>query len=275
MLVTREGPTDASRFEAAGNEQCSARGRPLIVTAPPTAALTPPLPEHAKAQISDVAVRLAANSIANIPTNLFRILADIPMNQLIGINAASESLEGSGNWWLYTPTNALGWDQMDYAKAVGFTKMFTPIPEVAQAQADQLNAIMARNFPMTRPVPAFPDRALIPTTSRRTSARRHSKRYSDTVHLRRRVHHPGSVDRDAVVQSDGQVRSVRAGQGALGGFDQGSRGGLEHQRTFCRTAWRPHRCWVALQLLQPVRRRHLLCALPVTRGQGSTQLTCR
>ena len=131
-------------------------GASLIATAPPTAALTPPLPEHAKAQISDVAVRLAANSIANIPTNLFRILADIPMNQLIGINAASESLEGSGNWWIYTPTNALGWDQMDYAKAVGFTKMFTPIPEVAQAQADQLNAIMARNFPMTRSCTGIP-----------------------------------------------------------------------------------------------------------------------
>ncbi|NVN48820.1 hypothetical protein HLY00_240 [Mycolicibacterium hippocampi] len=125
-------------------------GASLIVAAPATPALTPPLPEEAKAQFSDVAVRLAANSIANIPTNLYRILMDSQKNQLDGLNAASESLEGSGNWWIYTPTNVLGWDHMDYAKAIGFTKLFTPIPEVAQAQADQLNAIMSRNFPMTQ-----------------------------------------------------------------------------------------------------------------------------
>lgn len=120
-------------------------GAGLIAATP----ATPPLDEQAKAQFNNVAVQLAANSIANIPVNLFRILMDMPKNQLAGLNAASESLEGSGNWWIYTPTNVLGWDHMDYAKAVGFTKLFTPIPEVAQAQADQLNAIMARNFPMT------------------------------------------------------------------------------------------------------------------------------
>ncbi|WP_158021360.1 hypothetical protein [Mycolicibacterium chubuense] len=128
-------------------------GASVIAISP---ALTPPLPEHAKAQLSDVAVQLAANSIANIPLNLFHILADIPINQLNGLNAASASLEGSGNWWLYGPNNALGWDQMDYAKAIGFTQMLTPIPEVAQAQADQINAIMARNFPMTRSCTGIP-----------------------------------------------------------------------------------------------------------------------
>ena len=127
----------------------------LIAGAPATA-LNAPLSEHSKVQMSDAAVQLMANSIANIPLNLYRILRDIPTNQLDGLNAASESLEGSGNWWLYTPTNVLGWDQMDYAKAIGFTKMFTPIPEVAQAQADQINAIMARNFPMTRSCTGIP-----------------------------------------------------------------------------------------------------------------------
>lgn len=125
-------------------------GASLIAVAPVSPTLIPPLPDHAKGQFSDVAVRLAANSVANIPTNLFRLLMDSQKNQLDGLNAASESLEGSGNWWIYTPTNVLGWDHMDYAKAIGFTKMFTPIPEVAQAQADQINAIMARNFPMTQ-----------------------------------------------------------------------------------------------------------------------------
>lgn len=130
-------------------------GAGLIAGAPATA-LDAPLSEHTKVQMSDVAVQLMANSIANIPLNLYRILRDVPTNQLDGLNAASESLEGSGNWWLYTPTNVLGWDQMDYAKAIGFTKMFTPIPEVAQAQADQINAIMARNFPMTRSCTGIP-----------------------------------------------------------------------------------------------------------------------
>ena len=130
-------------------------GAGLIAGAPATA-LNAPLSEHTQVQMSDVAVQLMANSIANIPLNFYRILRDIPTNQLDGLNAASESLEGSGNWWLYTPTNVLGWDQMDYAKAIGFTKMFTPIPEVAQAQADQINAIMARNFPMTRSCTGIP-----------------------------------------------------------------------------------------------------------------------
>ncbi|MGE2729089.1 PE-PPE domain-containing protein [Mycolicibacterium vaccae] len=120
-------------------------GAGLIAATP----VTPPLDERAMAQINDVAVQLTANSIANIPVNLFRIMMDWEKNSLDGLNAAAESLEGSGNWWLYGPTNALGWDHMDWAKAVGFTKMFTPIPEVAAAQAAQLNAIMARNFPMT------------------------------------------------------------------------------------------------------------------------------
>lgn len=120
-------------------------GAGLIAASP---ALPVP-PALAKAQVSNAAVQLAANSVANIPTNLFRIMMDMPKNQLAGLQAATASLELSGDWWIYTPTNVLGWDQADWAKALGFTSMLTPIPEVAKAQADQINAIMVRNFPMT------------------------------------------------------------------------------------------------------------------------------
>ena len=250
-------------------------GASLIATAPPTAALTPPLPEHAKAQISDVAVRLAANSIANIPTNLFRILADIPMNQLIGINAASESLEGSGNWWIYTPTNALGWDQMDYAKAVGFTKMFTPIPEVAQAQADQLNAIMARNFPMTRSCTGIPGPCADPyyftayfSTPPLEAIFGYSYTFGDVFN---------SIDQSIEMPWSNQTLTYDPfgpGKALWQALTKDPEEDWEYQPTFLAGAPGSHHQVAGrpLQLLQPLRRRHLLCALPVARRQGSTEL---
>jgi hypothetical protein len=121
-------------------------GSALIVSAP-----APIAPTKAKieAEIQSIAVRLAADSIANIPANLIQTLANIPANELAGINATTKALNDSGNWWLYIPTNVVGFDQQDKEKVQALTLALMPIPALAAALSDQLWITLAAEAPMT------------------------------------------------------------------------------------------------------------------------------
>ncbi|MDF0530505.1 hypothetical protein P0W64_08685 [Tsukamurella sp. 8F] len=94
-------------------------------------------------------VALAANSISNIPLNVLQTLYNLPANELAGIQATSDAMKESGNWWLYTPTNVIGFDQADKAKIDGITKLLIPVPKLAASVAAPLNTIAEAEFPMT------------------------------------------------------------------------------------------------------------------------------
>lgn len=95
-------------------------------------------------------VRLAAqNSVAHVPENIAQTIANIPSVEYEAINKTSDAFENSGNWWLYIPTNVVGFDQQDKEKLEGLTLLMVPIPLVAQANYDQWWLSLAANAPMT------------------------------------------------------------------------------------------------------------------------------
>ncbi|WP_139061820.1 hypothetical protein [Tsukamurella pulmonis] len=91
----------------------------------------------------------SAGSVANIPLNIIQTLANMPAEQVAGAAQTADALEMSGNWWLYTPNNVLGFDQADIAKVNGIMAWLMPVPEIAQAFADPINVTFEANFPMT------------------------------------------------------------------------------------------------------------------------------
>ncbi|NMD58159.1 hypothetical protein [Tsukamurella columbiensis] len=88
-------------------------------------------------------------SVANIPQNVVEAIANIPANQVAGAGRVADALKLSGNWWLYMPSNVLGFDHADLAKVNGLASWLVPFPAVAQALADPINVTMQANFPMT------------------------------------------------------------------------------------------------------------------------------
>src|SRR5689334_3189783 len=62
--------------------------------------------------ISEVSheIRLAADSIANVPVNLAIDLINVPANEIQALNNWSDALQAGGSWWSKTPTNVWGWD---------------------------------------------------------------------------------------------------------------------------------------------------------------------
>lgn len=117
-----------------------------------------PLPPDSAAPVVPAhdAVRLTANSVSNIPTNLLQTIANIPSVEYEGMNKTSKALEDSSNWWLYIPTNVIGFDQQDKEKLEGTTLMMVPIPLVAEANFEQWWITMAANAPMTENCTGIP-----------------------------------------------------------------------------------------------------------------------
>ena len=52
-------------------------------------------------------------SVFNVPANIVNALISIPRAYLDGLNDLSYGLEVTGSWWVYTPTNVLGFDPGD------------------------------------------------------------------------------------------------------------------------------------------------------------------
>ena len=91
----------------------------------------------------------AAGSVANIPANVYETLANMPAVQYQALQQTTKAFNDSGNWWLYIPTNVVGFDQQDYEKVAAISLLLMPIPKVAAAQSDQLWMTLATFAPMT------------------------------------------------------------------------------------------------------------------------------
>ncbi|WHU49443.1 hypothetical protein QNM97_10935 [Gordonia sp. L191] len=91
----------------------------------------------------------AEASIANIPANIYQTLANIPAVQYQALQQTTKAFNDSGNWWVYIPTNVVGFDQQDYEKVKAISLLLMPVPLVANAQSDQLWMTLASFAPMT------------------------------------------------------------------------------------------------------------------------------
>ena len=73
-------------------------------TAIAVAPIAPPPPTPPAIHAANLEVRLA-NSIFNIPTNLFNAIANIPYSETQALNQFSASLFYTGNWFAPSATN--------------------------------------------------------------------------------------------------------------------------------------------------------------------------
>jgi hypothetical protein len=74
---------------------------------------------------------LASGDIVNVPINLFDDLANIPYNEIQGLNVFSDSLFFSGDWWVPSATNLWGTDPGDIGHYMGLIDMMIPIPQIS------------------------------------------------------------------------------------------------------------------------------------------------
>ena len=94
-------------------------------------AVTPIAPPPPDVQVANPADRLAADSIANIPVNLFDAIANIPANEIDAINSWSAAIASGGSWFLKTPTNVWGWDPGNPPMIEAAVAVLVPFPAIS------------------------------------------------------------------------------------------------------------------------------------------------
>jgi hypothetical protein len=94
-------------------------------------AVTPIMASPPDVRVENRAVRLAADSVANVPVNLFYAIANIPYYEVVALNSWSDAVEGGGSWWLKTPTNVWGWDPGNPPMLEALAAVLVPIPVIS------------------------------------------------------------------------------------------------------------------------------------------------
>jgi hypothetical protein len=90
-------------------------------------------PRPAQPPVRSMQTRLVdTDSVLNIPVNLFDDIANIPANEIQGIDVLSDSLFFSGDWWVPNATNLWGTDPGDIGHYMGFMDVLLPFaPQIS------------------------------------------------------------------------------------------------------------------------------------------------
>lgn len=103
------------------------------------------------------AVSLAANSILNVPQNLWNAFASSTAWHVEGVQLLADALASSGNWNVDSgnPNNVWGWDPANPPMLEGMVRMIAPYRPFSDPLAYQMNAWAKANLPMHPGCPAF------------------------------------------------------------------------------------------------------------------------
>ncbi|MFM9034234.1 MAG: hypothetical protein ACKOQ4_08100 [Mycobacterium sp.] len=101
----------------------------------------------AKQTYTAVALNQNAMSAANIAANILTAVASIPRAVVDGLNDLSYALEQTGSWWVYTSTNALGFDPADPLKVAALVNLAIPFKALSHPLGDQLSWWARANLP--------------------------------------------------------------------------------------------------------------------------------
>ncbi len=96
---------------------------------------------------SDVGAE-STDSFSNVIPNLINAILSIPMAEINAINRFSAAMEDSGNWWVYSSTNVLGWDPANEEMTKGFIDMLIPFTALSEPVGEATFLWLAANFPM-------------------------------------------------------------------------------------------------------------------------------
>ncbi len=84
----------------------------------------------------------------NVLPNLFNALISVPRAYLDGLNDLSHALKVTGSWWVYTPTNVLGYDPADPPKITSITNLLIPFKPLSNALGEHVSWWAKANLPM-------------------------------------------------------------------------------------------------------------------------------
>ncbi|BBX45804.1 hypothetical protein GCM10009641_72170 [Mycobacterium cookii] len=94
--------------------------------------VTPAVPRPSQVPVRHLETRLVdAESVLNIPVNLFDDIANIPYTELQGFNVLGDSLLFSGDWWVPSATNLWGTDPGDLGHYMGLLDVLIPFPQIS------------------------------------------------------------------------------------------------------------------------------------------------
>ncbi|QZT60702.1 hypothetical protein [Mycolicibacterium austroafricanum] len=103
------------------------------------------------------AVSLAANSILNVPQNLWNVMVSSVAWHVEGVQLLADAMASSGNWNVDSgnPNNVWGWDPANPPMLEGIVRMIAPFRPFSDPLAYQMNSWAKANLPMHPGCPAF------------------------------------------------------------------------------------------------------------------------
>ncbi len=89
-----------------------------------------------------------SGNAANIAANVVNLVVSMPRAFIDAVNELSYALEVTGNWWVYSPTNVLGFDPADPPKITALVDLMIPFKPVSHAVGEHLSWWGKANLPM-------------------------------------------------------------------------------------------------------------------------------
>ncbi len=84
----------------------------------------------------------------NVPANILNAIISVPRAYLDALDDVSYSMEVTGSWWVYTPTNVLGYDPADPPKITAVTNMLIPFQALSNPLGEHVSWWAKANLPM-------------------------------------------------------------------------------------------------------------------------------
>ena len=84
----------------------------------------------------------------NVPANILNAIISVPRAYLDALDDVSYSMEVTGSWWVYTPTNVLGYDPADPPKITSITNMLIPFQALSDPLGEHVSWWAKANLPM-------------------------------------------------------------------------------------------------------------------------------
>ena len=101
--------------------------------------------------IRSIETRLVdADSVLNIPVNLFDDIVNIPYNEVQGLDTLAASLLDTGPWWVPDATNVWGWGPWDSTHVAAVLALSLPFPSLDQGLGGldyQIDGLLAAEIP--------------------------------------------------------------------------------------------------------------------------------
>lgn len=95
-------------------------------------------------KMANPAVQLSAATTVN---GLVAAIANIPANEVKGLQLFADALAENGSIWVFGPDNLLGWDVGDFSFGDGIVATLVPFPALAVPIANNLNAVLNAELP--------------------------------------------------------------------------------------------------------------------------------